>query len=120
MARLLNGGHLSDHVLHFCIAGAIIAGLIPIITLWKPAINKFLPSATAIAIAFYITPNFSIPRILGAFIQFIWVKKFPQSHMKYMIIIASGFVLGEGVTSIVLAIMKSAGMPIISCFGCST
>lgn len=71
-------------------------------------------SGLALAIAFYITPNWSIPRIVGSIVQLIWQKRGPASFTKYSLIVASGFVLGEGITSILTAILKSAGVPTYS------
>jgi len=35
-----------------------------------------------------------------------------------MIVVASGLVLGEGVMSIITALMRTGGIPILSCIGC--
>jgi hypothetical protein len=36
-----------------------------------------------------------------------------------VIVVASGFVLGEGVISIVSLVLRTCGVNVISCFGCS-
>jgi uncharacterized oligopeptide transporter (OPT) family protein len=45
------------------------------------------------------------------------MRKFPNSY-EYMIVTASGFVLGEGIMSIFNVILKSSGVPVLTCGGC--
>ncbi|EGC36348.1 hypothetical protein DICPUDRAFT_32017 [Dictyostelium purpureum] len=111
MAKLVNGGELAHNVLPFCIVFAILVSLIPIIEAVKPEYEHYLPSGIALAIGFFQTPNWSITRCIGSFVQYYWQKKNPHSYREYMIIVASGFVLGEGITSILTAILKVIGVP---------
>merc|ERR1712129_556647 len=116
MAQLLNGGSLAQNVGGFCIAGAVCGALL---SLLHDAVcvgrferfNAYVPSGVALAIGLYITPNYVLPRIAGALLQFVWRKKDVQSFDKFMIVCASGFVLGEGIFAIVSAAMKALGMP---------
>eukprot|EP01133_Synstelium_polycarpum_P015631 gene15631-18571_t len=107
MAHLVNGGTLATNVLPFCIVASVIVSLIPIIEAIKPSTERFLPSGIAIAIGMFITPNFTFPRIVGSFVQWFWRRYYIDSHREYMIIVASGFVLGEGITSIITALLKA-------------
>jgi len=118
MARLVNGGELSPNVLYFCIACAIIAAILPILATKFPHYAEWMPSGIAFAIAIYVTPNWTIPRVVGALVHFVWKTYWPKSHDEYMIIVASGFVLGEGVLSIITAIFKTTGVPMLTCAGC--
>eukprot|EP01116_Phalansterium_solitarium_P003425 TRINITY_DN1424_c0_g1_i1.p1 TRINITY_DN1424_c0_g1~~TRINITY_DN1424_c0_g1_i1.p1 ORF type:complete len:663 (-),score=185.50 TRINITY_DN1424_c0_g1_i1:463-2451(-) len=118
MAKLVNGGTLAENVLGFCIGFAVFAGALPLLELW-PRFCPFLPSGIAFAVAMYVTPNYTIPRVVGGCIQWFWKRRRPESHNKYMIVVASGFVLGEGIVSIVDAVMRSAGVPALTCLGCS-
>ena len=42
----------------------------------------------------------------------------PMDYFRYMVLVASGFVLGEGIMAIVNALLKTAGVGALSCFGC--
>lgn len=77
-----------------------------------------LPSGIAIAIGMYVTPNWTIPRVIGGFANYLWRRLAPEHARRYMIVLASGFVLGEGVISIVTAVLQSFGIGIASCWGC--
>jgi len=107
-AQVVNGGSLPPNVIWFCIPAVIIAAILPIITTKFPRVGEWLPSGIAFAIAIYVTPNWTIPRVVGGLIHYVWAKYWPDSHAELMVIVASGFVLGEGVTSIITAAMKTA------------
>jgi len=111
MAELVNGGSLPHNVVYFCIILGLIAALFPIMVAIFPTWESFLPSCVAFAVAMYVTPNWTIARVVGSLVEYVWKKKRPLSHEKYMILVASGFVLGEGITSIFTAIMKTFHVP---------
>lgn len=67
----------------------------------------------------YVTPNWTIARVVGSVLQWAWQRKSRGSHDRLMIVVASGFVLGEGVLAIVNALLKSASVPALSCIGCA-
>jgi uncharacterized oligopeptide transporter (OPT) family protein len=130
MAQLMtHPKDLADNVLGFCVGGAVLASLLPILVAIKPNAAMYLPSAIPFAIAFYVscliqcfsdlqvTPNWTLARVAGSFAEYLWRKKWPMQHNKYMVVVASGFVLGEGITSIFLALLKTVGVPVLSCAG---
>jgi uncharacterized oligopeptide transporter (OPT) family protein len=82
------------------------------------AVRERLPSGIAVAIGMYVTPNWTIPRVIGGFTNYLWKGAAPDHARRYMIVLASGFVLGEGVISIVTAVLQSLGIGIASCWGC--
>lgn len=57
----------------------------------------------------YVTPNWTIARVIGGLFQLWLEKRHKELHDKYLILIASGLVLGEGVMSIVTASLAAAG-----------
>ncbi|KAL8284255.1 hypothetical protein RQP46_005004 [Phenoliferia psychrophenolica] len=73
-------------------------------------IARWIPSGTAFAIGFLNTPSFSIARLIGGLISYYMTRKrrshhpdsTTPSHLENinLIIVASGFVLGEGIASI--------------------
>lgn len=81
------------------------------------------------AVGFINTPSFSIARLIGGLISLYYTRRHARtsstpatssSHLENipLIIVASGFVLGEGLASIVGLVAKSFGAGPLSCFGC--
>lgn len=54
----------------------------------------------------YISPKWTIPRVLGSVAEQVWKRRDPRSHARLMLVVASGLVLGEGTAAIVLALLK--------------
>ena len=59
-----------------------------------------LPSGISFGVGMYLTADWTIPRVVGALIEWRWRVAHPASHGTHMLMVASGFVLGEGVMSI--------------------
>ena len=49
-----------------------------------------------VGIGMYLTPDFTLPRVLGALLELGWRRLAPASHKRSMLVVASGLVLGEG------------------------
>lgn len=82
---------------------------------------KYVPSGVAFAIGFLNTPSFSIARLIGGLVEMVWKRWYgsrPGEGGITLIVIASGFVLGEGVVSIVSLVLKMCGVGVVSCWGC--
>jgi len=71
----------------------------------------YLPSGIAFGIGMYVTADWSIPRLAGALLEYLWRRYDPRSHELHMLMLASGFVLGEGVMSIVALFFTALGVP---------
>ena len=85
----------------------------------------YIPSGVAFAIGFLNTPSFSIARLIGGLIEWKYRQHLAKIHSTEakairIIILASGFVLGEGVASIVGLLLKTFGIGIASCWGCGS
>lgn len=81
--------------------------------------TKWIPSGIAFAIGFLNTPSFSLARLIGGVIEYVYYARVGRSRGGIrLIIIASGFVLGEGVVSIVSLVLKTCGIGAASCWGC--
>ena len=173
MAKVVNGESLMSHVIGFCVAGALLAiaaVLVRACVGGSSKVSSFIPNGIAFAVVrlhicclgarlecltgggychqgAYVTPNWTIPRLVGSLAQWWWASRAPQSHdrlaaavctrlwgyrrsrvmvrcsapmdyFRYMVLVASGFVLGEGIMAIVNALLKTAGVGALSCFGC--
>jgi uncharacterized oligopeptide transporter (OPT) family protein len=83
---------------------------------WAP----YLPSGVAFAIGFLNTPAFSLARLVGGLAEYVYRKRFARDGRDIrLIIVASGFVLGEGVISVVGLCLRTWGVGVASCWGCS-
>ncbi|ELU41033.1 oligopeptide transporter [Rhizoctonia solani AG-1 IA] len=129
-ARLIgSGGGLPDHIKPFIINAAVITALI---TSFKAQAltrgkwwAKWIPSGVAFAIGFLNTPSFTIARLIGGIAELLYRRRVARLRSNGeaasdvgIVILASGFVLGEGVASIIGLVMKSFGVGVISCGGC--
>ncbi|KAJ3339855.1 hypothetical protein HDU93_007740 [Gonapodya sp. JEL0774] len=86
---------------------------------WRIFFARLLPSGVGFAIGMYITPNFVLPRVAGGIVAYLWRTKRPKSWRGGDgIVVASGLVLGEGVTSLLVAAMKALGVKVLTCIGC--
>ena len=55
--------------------------------------------------------DWTIPRVIGALVESAWRSRYPEAHNLHMLMVASGFVLGEGIMSIFALVLKSANAP---------
>lgn len=127
LARLLRDGALPPRSKEFMLAFALIFALTSAIRTQgsrrQKAWAKWIPSGIAFAIGFLNTPPFSIARLIGGIVEFAYHRRMDErgggSDIK-LIIVASGLVLGEGVSSVITLVLKTAGVGAVSCFGCGT
>ncbi|WVR09100.1 hypothetical protein IAU60_006162 [Kwoniella sp. DSM 27419] len=124
LARLLNNGSLPDRVIPFMVAFGLIFALISSLKAFRShlpdwRVIRHLPSGIAFAVGILNSPSFSIARLIGGYIAYRAAKSSPTGQTPLLaIVVASGFVLGEGMLSIVTLTMASAGIGAASCFGC--
>lgn len=80
---------------------------------------KWIPSGVAFAIGFLNTPSFSLARLIGGVVEYLYYRHFGKEKGGIrLIVIASGFVLGEGLVSIIALILRMFGVGVASCWGC--
>jgi len=72
----------------------------------------------AFAIGFLNTPSFSLARLVGGITEYIYHTKRGKDGDIGLIVVASGFVLGEGVMSVVCLLLRTYGVGVASCWGC--
>ncbi|KAH9058338.1 OPT oligopeptide transporter protein-domain-containing protein [Lactarius vividus] len=124
LARLLRDGSLPEKCSVFMISFAMVFALISAFKthasrrgLWYA---KWIPSGVAFAIGFLNIPSFSLARLVGGIIEHIYntrVAPKGKSDDIRLIVIASGFVLGEGVMSIMLLVLRTFGVGVA--LGCA-
>ncbi|OZJ04883.1 hypothetical protein BZG36_02520 [Bifiguratus adelaidae] len=131
MSRLVNGQALPPHVMEFVIAfGTLFAFLVLIKDLYRQHTwTQYIPQGIAFAVGIYNTPNFTLARVIGGVIAWWWQKfcqtdrdttlsntngwlqRYRDSGQVLIIVVASGFVLGEGSMAVVNLIMRALGVP---------
>ena len=80
---------------------------------------KWIPSGVAFAIGFLNTPSFSLARLIGGIVEHVYYTRVGRENGGIrLIIIASGFVLGEGVVSVISLVLRTMGVGVASCWGC--
>ncbi|KAK3809660.1 MAG: OPT oligopeptide transporter protein-domain-containing protein [Linnemannia elongata] len=144
LARLVNGQSLPAHTVPFIVGFAtLFAGLTILTTVYsdvaflkskdrhgnpiqRPKWLTYVPSGIAFAIGMYNLPNFTLARFVGGVVSVAWdwyCKQYPGNKYAklgrvFLIIIASGFVLGEGTLSIVNLLLKTFNVHSWTCAGC--
>ncbi|KAF4591511.1 OPT superfamily oligopeptide transporter [Ophiocordyceps camponoti-floridani] len=72
--------------------------------------RSWVPGGIAVAVGIYNVPSFTFGRAIGGLLSWYWTRRLQRSGTP-LIIVASGFVLGEGFLSIVTLILQSFGVP---------
>ncbi|KAI8093891.1 OPT oligopeptide transporter protein-domain-containing protein [Halteromyces radiatus] len=134
MSRLMNGQPLPPHAIEFMVFFSVLFVMLTVLketgdpSDWR----RFLPKGIAFAIGIYNPPNFTIARVIGGLMVYGWYnycdaqqtntdikRKFDRLAGPYrdqighvfIIIIASGFVLGEGTFAIINMAMQACHVP---------
>ena len=108
MARLFNGGALPDKVGIFAAIFAAATAVVVATEQWQHghSLASFLPSGIGFAVGMYVGPKYTIPRLLGSLAEQFWKRHRPTTHASLMVVVASGLVLGEGTSAIVVAFVR--------------
>lgn len=74
--------------------------------------QKYVPGGIAVAVGMYNVPSFTLARTAGGLVAWWWRRRRRGGGEDTpLIVLASGFILGEGFLSIVNLLMESAGVP---------
>ncbi|CAO3652401.1 unnamed protein product [Mucor hiemalis] len=135
MSRLVNGHPLPPHVSEFVFGFAILFTVLVLLKELYPnkSWSKFIPQGIAFAIGMYNPPAFTLARVIGGLISHYWNKHCEDETYKpeesysgvrailehyrsvggkvFIIVVASGFVLGEGTFAIVNMTMRAFNVP---------
>jgi OPT family oligopeptide transporter len=111
VAKLLGAGLHSLHpaALSGLVVGLIVGVALPALEIMFPKAKKFIPSATALGLAFVIPFFNSLSMFLGALIALIMEKKTPVLAEKYIISVSSGIIAGESLMGVMIAIAQAKG-----------
>ena len=120
---ILGDGQLPEKSPIFMVAFSLLFALLSAVKTYTGRrniwISKYIPSGVAFAVGFLNTPSFSIARLIGGVVEYLYRTRYARDRSDIrLIVIASGFVLGEGVMGIVSLVLRTLGVGVISCFGC--
>jgi uncharacterized oligopeptide transporter (OPT) family protein len=73
---------------------------------WRP----YVPSPTGMGIAMLIPINAVTVIFLGAAADAIWARVRPESHDRYSIPVASGFIAGEALVAVAIPLLVTVGL----------
>ncbi len=112
VARLMGNGIESLHpaALSGLLWGAVAGIILPLISKFFPKISNYVPSATAVGLAFVIPFFNSLSMFIGAFIALVIEKKLPVIAEKYVIPVSSGVIAGESILGILIALLQAKGI----------
>ncbi|KAM0349268.1 hypothetical protein ACHAPU_003677 [Fusarium lateritium] len=111
-ARLVTGSGLPYRAKEWAIgaavlfAGATITRTLAIGKRWRPLI----PGGIAVAVGMYNVPSFTLARAAGGLFAWYWTHVARRTQTP-LIILASGFILGEGFLSIVNLLLQGLNVP---------
>ncbi|KAI0706755.1 OPT oligopeptide transporter [Cerioporus squamosus] len=121
LARLLRDGELPEKSGAFMLGFALLFGAVAALkthfTRSGHPYAKWVPSGVAFAIGFLNTPSFSLARLVGGVVEHVYYRRYGRGGIT-LVIVASGFVLGEGVVSVVSLVLRTWGIGVASCVGC--
>lgn len=111
-ARLVTGKGLPYMAREFAIGGAIIFAIFT--ALRTKAIGKswhaYIPGGIAVAVGMYNVPSFTLARTIGGLLNWYW-RIYLRREDTPLIVLASGFILGEGFLSIINLLLQSSQVP---------
>jgi putative OPT family oligopeptide transporter len=110
MAKFLSQGFSALPSLAYIgiIAGIVIGILLSILE--KTKIKRFTPSPFGIGIAMFFPGYYTIPIFLGSIVKLILEKIFPNWMDSYETSVASGFIVGESIIGVIVAILLVSGI----------
>lgn len=132
MARLVNGHPLPPHVLEFVVTFSVLFAFLTFLKETKrTAWDQWIPQGIAFAIGIYNPPNFTLARVIGGILCYVWdgyidgdptassnstwlqnaCRPYRDIGKVAIIIVASGFVLGEGTFAIVNMLLHALHVP---------
>ncbi|KAI8652239.1 hypothetical protein NCS57_01287000 [Fusarium keratoplasticum] len=80
----------------------------------RPHLKKwdaFVPNMSLVGLAMTIPGSTTTVTVaIGSVIAWIWNKRWPKSHARFMYAVASGGIAGEGVGYVVLSVLQIAGV----------
>ncbi|KAI0479031.1 OPT superfamily oligopeptide transporter [Xylariaceae sp. FL0804] len=111
-ARLVTGRGLPRMAWEFAVAAAALFAALTVLRTWGAGRrwHAYVPGGIAVAVGMYNVPSFTLARTIGGLMSWYWRTHLGRQDTP-LIVLASGFILGEGFLSIVNLILQSARVP---------
>ncbi|KAK7977675.1 hypothetical protein PG988_005165 [Apiospora saccharicola] len=107
-ARLVTGQGLPPMAREWAIGAAVVFGFFTILR--TKGMGKwwqvYIPGGIAVAVGMYNVPSFTLARTIGGVLSWVW-RSLLKKQDTPLIVLASGFILGEGFLSIVNLLLQS-------------
>jgi OPT family oligopeptide transporter len=112
VAKLLATGvdalHPTARIAILC--GGLVGIVIPLLERLFPKQARFIPSATGLGLAMIVPFFNSLAMFLGALIALIIEKRSTLMSERFVVPVASGFIAGESIMGIVVALLGATGV----------
>lgn len=110
-ARLVTGQGLPYMASEWAVAFAVLFSVTTMVRIYGQGRwwQVYVPGGIAVAVGMYNVPSFTLARTVGGLVAWWWRKEGRADTP--LIVLASGFILGEGFLSIINLLMESAGVP---------
>jgi OPT family oligopeptide transporter len=101
-------GAMPKHAAWFVLVAALLTLTTKIAEVVLPPEKvKYLPSLMPFSIGFYSFPNYGLDALIGGVIRQIWIYRDAKGFEKNYAVVAAGMVAGEGITSLLIALVKA-------------
>ena len=107
LAKALDTLHPSARIA--ILVGAVLGIILVLIEYYFPRLKKWIPSAAGLGLGFTTPAYNSISMFVGALIALFLEKQKPQFAERTIIPVSSGFIAGESLMGIIIAILIVAG-----------
>ncbi len=92
------------------IVGGLLGIIIPLLEKLFPKQQKYIPSATGLGLSMVIPFFNSLSMFIGAVIAMLLEKKKPALAERYLITVSSGFIAGESLIGVAIALLAATGL----------
>ncbi len=103
-------GALPPNAVWGVLGGALFGLAVPLLSRFAPRWKPYLPSAMAVGIAFILTPNATLPFLLGALAHLIWRRRRPAQAADLAFSVASGLLVGAGLAFVLTGVLDALGV----------
>jgi uncharacterized oligopeptide transporter (OPT) family protein len=92
------------------VGGALVGIILTLIEHFAPRVSPYMPSPTGMGLAFVIPCWNSISMFVGSVIAWGLERRAPTIAERYTIPVSSGFIAGESIMGIVVAVLAATGV----------
>jgi uncharacterized oligopeptide transporter (OPT) family protein len=92
------------------LVGAAIGMVLPVLEFAFPKVRRYVPSALGVGLAMVVPGTMSVTFFFGALAAWLFTRVRPRAADTYVIPVASGFMAGESVLGVAIALLAVAGL----------